>query len=104
MYRAAEFREFMRSTKKLADNTINTGSSNIKRIDGLIGGLDEKLNAEGADAVLSWAQTESQAPFSNNNASQARSFLKSYIEFDNRFGEASDVQVELEKEQASGTV
>lgn len=79
MLQAAAFKLwFLRRGHPLS--TYNTYSSYLRQIDEAIGGLDEKIAADGVDRVLAWAKTASSGPF-ENYPTQCRSVLNKYVEF-----------------------
>jgi hypothetical protein len=107
MYRSAEFRDYFVNGLGKAPSTFNTYNSFLNRIDREIGGLDEKIQEDGIDAVLAWGRSASSGPF-EDYPSHARSVLKSYLQFalNNRPGEdAEDFPEEtIEGDEATGTV
>jgi hypothetical protein len=79
MYQAAAFKNwFLRRGYK--GSTYNTHNSFLNRIDELVGGLDERISADGIDGTLTWAKHATGGPF-ENYASQSRSVMNRYIEF-----------------------
>jgi hypothetical protein len=79
MYQVAAFRNWF-ARRGYKNSTYNTHNSFLNRIDELVGGLDEKINAEGIDAILKWAKGADGGPF-EKYASQSRSVLNRYVEF-----------------------
>jgi hypothetical protein len=80
MYKSLEFRNFFLNEVGASPNTWNTYNSYLGRITRALGGLDEAIARDGADAVLLWGDTTVEPPF-DVRPSQARSVLKRYVNF-----------------------
>jgi len=80
MYRAEEFKAYFLNEIGAKPNSLNTYNSFLNRIDRAIGGLDEKIQKDGIDSVLSWSKTTNVGPF-ETYPSHARSVVKRYIQF-----------------------
>lgn len=61
-------------------NSLNTYASYLGRIDRIGPGLDERIAAEGVDAVRRWGSIQSDGAF-QNRPSDARSTLNAYLNF-----------------------
>lgn len=107
MYRQDDFRSYFVGQFGASQGTFNTYNSYLNRIDQLIGGLDERIAADGIEAVREWGSTQSAGPF-ENYPSQARSVLKRYLQFafEANSTEVSeeDVAASLVEEPSSGVV
>lgn len=77
MFDETGFLHYFANTVKAAANTCATYKYFLKRIDEAVGGLDEKLTAEGLEATMEWARTTQAEPFATYRA-HARSVLKRY--------------------------
>jgi hypothetical protein len=80
VYRSAEFKDYFLNKVGAQPSTYNTYNSYLSRIDKALGGLDEKIKADGTDAVVSWAKSTNTPPF-DVYPSHARSVLKRYLQF-----------------------
>lgn len=102
MYRQSEFKAYFIGKIGAAPNTYNTYNSYLNRIDKFVGGLDEKIAADGIDAVLAWSKTQSQGPF-ETYPSHARSVVKRYLQFVVEAQSPDDVddEAEIAEEAAS---
>lgn len=82
-------------------SSFNTYSSYLNRIDGEIGGLDEKISQVGAQPVRDWAANCSTGPFETYQT-QARSILNSYLGFIEAGGEAAASEPTVEQVDDEG--
>lgn len=80
MYRSAEFKDYFLNKVGAAPNTYSTYNSYLSRIDRALGGLDEKIKADGTDTIMNWAKSTDAPPF-DVYPSHARSVLKRYLQF-----------------------
>jgi|JI10StandDraft_1071094.scaffolds.fasta_scaffold893901_2 hypothetical protein len=80
MYRQEAFRSYFVGKVGAASNTFNTYNSYLNRIDKFVGGLDEKIAADGIEAVLAWSKLQTEGPF-QTYPSHARSVVKRYLQF-----------------------
>lgn len=91
MYKKEAFSQYFVDVLGGKPSTFPTYRSYLNRIDQMIGGLDERIDAESVDAVRNWAKAQSTGPF-ETYASNARSILNSYLGFVQEGGEASVIE------------
>lgn len=80
MFDRIGFQEFFFREVGESQNTLNTYNSFLGRVDQLIGGLDERIEAEGGEALLDWMLTAQGEPFASNR-SRCRSVTRAYIQY-----------------------
>jgi len=79
-WRTHEFREYFLA-KVGKENSAASYASNLRKIDQFVGGLDEKIAEVGVEKVIQWAKGQSEGPFGDAYASNARSALNRYVKF-----------------------
>ena len=90
MYDREGFSAYFAKEANAAPNTLATYASFLNRIDAAAGGLDEMLDAKGAEVVAEWAKTTELEPFATYR-SHARSVLKRYSLYRFQVASADDV-------------
>ncbi len=80
MYNRTEFSDFFFREIGSSQGTLNTYCSYLGRLDPIVGGIDERIAADGGDELLDWMKSANVEPIASHR-SQTRSIIKAYIRF-----------------------